>query len=86
MEDNAGLEAESDRRLISAGYMGRTIAGEACKELECVWSAGIRISNMLGNVASTMNDGNEQITVWHNGFTNYCTNFRCARFEGFVGD
>ena len=63
MGDNAGLEPESDRRLISVGYMARTIAGEACEELECVWSTGIRMKNMLGNVMSTMKDGNEHTTA-----------------------
>ena len=61
--DNAGLEAESDGRLISVEYMARTIAGEVGKELESVWSAGISVNNMLGEVASIMMDPNEQIIV-----------------------
>ena len=63
MGDNAGLEAGSDRRLISVGYMARTIAGDASKELECVWSTGISVNNMVRKVASIMNDANEQTIV-----------------------
>ena len=64
MGGNAGLEAESDRRLISVKYMARTIAGEVREELECIWGTGISVNKMLGSVVPTMMGPNEQVTVW----------------------